>query len=194
MNCGQQDFVRWDSEYRQVEQEANTFAAYLLMPLDDFRRQIPARDVATFESLSDCAGRYQVSLIAATLRWLSYTERRSVLVVSRDDYILWARSSQPALKSGIFIKTAGLPPIEVPTQSVARLPTHLAPHKTPVAHDPGVWFMDPCQETVLASENYDFKLSLIQLASSSGCRAPSEANDDEPEGLDRQLRRLHGLE
>lgn len=38
--CGDQDVVRWDSQYGQIEHQANVFAANLLMPLDDYRRQI----------------------------------------------------------------------------------------------------------------------------------------------------------
>lgn len=41
--CGQQDLVRWDSEYRQVEHQANVFAANFLMPLDDFPARFPHR-------------------------------------------------------------------------------------------------------------------------------------------------------
>lgn len=100
MRCSQQDVVRWDSQYRQIEHEANTFAAYLLMPLDDFRRQLDPQAAPTLDHLSHCADRYGVSLIASTLRWLSYTQRRAVLVVSREGFILWARSSEPAFKSG----------------------------------------------------------------------------------------------
>jgi Zn-dependent peptidase ImmA (M78 family) len=91
--CGDQDVVRWDSEYGQVEHQANVFAANLLMPLDDYRRQIDARTSADLDMISHCADRYRVSLIAALLRWLEYTERRVVLVVSRDGFILWARTS-----------------------------------------------------------------------------------------------------
>jgi Zn-dependent peptidase ImmA (M78 family) len=40
IRCCEQDVVRWDSEYGQVEHQANVFAANLLMPFDDFRRQI----------------------------------------------------------------------------------------------------------------------------------------------------------
>lgn len=94
MRCGQQDVVRWESTYRQLEHEANTFAAYLLMPLDDYRRQIDSSSAVDLDAIAHCADRYEVSLIAATLRWLEYTERRSVLVVSRDEFILWARSKQ----------------------------------------------------------------------------------------------------
>src|SRR5436190_1381407 len=84
IRCGQQDVVRWESDYRQLEHEANTFAAYLLMPLDDYRRQIDTGSIVTLDTLGHCADRYEVSLIAAALRWLEYTDRRSVLVVSRD--------------------------------------------------------------------------------------------------------------
>ena len=44
--CGEQDVVRWDSELGQVEHQANVFAANLLMPLDDFRRQSLPRGVS----------------------------------------------------------------------------------------------------------------------------------------------------
>jgi hypothetical protein len=40
--CSDQDVVRWDAAYRQIESEANVFAANFLMPFDDCRRQIAA--------------------------------------------------------------------------------------------------------------------------------------------------------
>src|ERR1700758_1188541 len=82
--CGEQDVVRWDSAYGQIEHQANRFAANLLMPLDDFRRQIDAGAKVDLDLISYCADRYRVSLIAAILRWLTYTSRRAVLVVSRE--------------------------------------------------------------------------------------------------------------
>ena len=39
--CSTQDMVRWDSEYARIEHQANVFASFLLMPLDDFRKQLP---------------------------------------------------------------------------------------------------------------------------------------------------------
>lgn len=50
-----------------------------------------------------------MSLIAAVLRWLSYTEKLAVLVVSRDGFILWARSTTAALKTGAFFRTSAGP-------------------------------------------------------------------------------------
>ena len=68
----------------QLEHQANVFSATLLMPLDDFRRQVPERQKVDLDDMSGCADRYRVSLIAALLRWLEYTECRAVLVVSRE--------------------------------------------------------------------------------------------------------------
>ena len=60
-----------------IEQEADEFAAALLMPFHDFRRQLPAKARADFETLSRLAKRYGVSLTAAILRWLEFTETRA---------------------------------------------------------------------------------------------------------------------
>ena len=70
-NCLTEDMVRWDTEYGRIEHQANVFASYLLMPLDDFRRQLSPRAAADFDALGGCADRYDVSLTAAALKWLS---------------------------------------------------------------------------------------------------------------------------
>lgn len=160
--CGQQKIVRWDSTYGQVEHQANVFAANFLMPLDDFRRQIPASAQADLEMLQACADRYRVSLIAAVLRWLSYTEKRTILVVSRDGFILWARSSDPAFHSGAFFKTSA-GPIEIPAASLPQHPELLVNGHATIDHVRGVWLREPVRETSLFAEQYDFSLSLLQL-------------------------------
>jgi hypothetical protein len=189
IQCSQQDMWRWDPAYKQIENEANTFAAYLLMPYSDYRRQIDPQTVATFDLLSHCAERYKVSLVAATLRWLCYTERRAVLVLAREGYILWARSSEPALKSGAFIKTSGRA-VAVPDRSVAARPEAYTEARLGIDLPPGVWFRESCREMSIVSENYDFTISLIQLE-------PRLAGvfevEDEPETLDEKIRRIHRL-
>lgn len=193
MRCRQQDFVRWDSEYKKIEQEANTFAAYLLMPFDDYRRQIAATTTVTFDMLAHCAERYEVSLVAVALRWLCYTEKRAMLVVSRDGFILWARSSKAAYKSGVYIKTSGLV-VPVPDNSVAARPDAFVDARMGVNHPPGIWFSEACQEMSIVSENYDFTLSLIQLTPGSGYHS-FDANDDEEdcETLADKIEHIHGL-
>jgi hypothetical protein len=163
IECGEQDMVRWDAEYRLIESQANEFAAALLMPLDDFRRRIDPRAKPTLEDIGACADRYGVSLIAATLRWLQYTERRSLLVVSRDGYILWARSSDRALRTGAYFRTANRPPIEIPRTSLVARPDILEKSRGQISHDPGVWFREGCDEIALISDHYDFAISLLHL-------------------------------
>lgn len=162
IRCGEQDMVRWDSDYARLEQQANTFAANLLMPLDDFRRRIAANSRVDLDQISDIADRYKVSLIAATLRWLSYTERRAVLVVSREGYILWSRASPSALKTGAFFRTSGIP-IEVPPTSIVGRQDLLVDGKVGVDHDAGVWFREPVREMTIFAEQYDFAVSLLLL-------------------------------
>lgn len=161
IRCGEQDFVQWDSTYGQVEHQANVFAANLLMPLDDFRRQIAPSSKIDLDSIAHCSDRYRVSLIAATLRWLSYTEKRAVLVVSRDGFILWSRSSPPALKTGAYFRTSA-GPIPIPVRSLAaQRPT--AEGRAMMDHDAGVWFREPATEMTVFSEQYDFVISLLLL-------------------------------
>jgi IrrE N-terminal-like domain len=163
IRCGEQDVLQWDSEFGQVEHQANVFAANLLMPLDDYRRQIAATDRVSLDAIADCADRYRVSLIAATLRWLSYTQKRALLVLSRDGFILWARSSPPALKTGAFFRTSA-GPIEIPTASLAARPELVLAGTETLNHDQGVWFSsESVTEMVVLAEQYDFVISLLLL-------------------------------
>jgi hypothetical protein len=162
IRCGEQDVVRWDSAYGQIEHQANVFAANLLMPLDDFRRQIAAAAKVDLDIISHCGDRYRVSLIAAVLRWLSYTDKRAVLVVSRDGFILWARSSTAALKTGAFFKTS-TGPIEIPPSSLPIRQDLLVDGRASIDHEPGNWFREPVREMTVFAEQYDFAISLLLL-------------------------------
>lgn len=176
IRCGEQDVVRWDSAYGQIEHQANVFAANLLMPLDDFRRQIAAAAKVDLDMISHCADRYRVSLIAAVLRWLGYTEKRAVLVVSRDGFILWARSSTAALRTRAFFKTS-TGPIEIPAASLPVKQDLLVAGRASVDHGEGVWFTEPVREMTIFAEQYDFAVSLLILEDS----APFVSCEPEPE-------------
>ena len=150
--CGQQrNIVRWDSEYGQVEHQANVFAANFLMPLDDFRRQVPEGAKVDIEMLRACAERYNVSLVAAVLRWLGYTRKRAILVVSRDGYILWARSSEPAWRTGAFFKTSA-GPVEIPAAALPSRPELPIDGRGSVDHPSGVWLREPAREMTIFAE------------------------------------------
>jgi hypothetical protein len=173
--CGEQDVVRWDSEYGQVEHQANVFAANFLMPLDDFRRQIPVSGKIDLDMLSHCAERYRVSLIASALRWLSYTGKRAILVISRDGFVLWARSSQPALRTGAYFKTSA-GPIEIPAESLPLRQNLLVDGRASIEHARGIWLREPVCEMTVFAEQYDFAISLLVLEDS----VPSFSYDTEP--------------
>lgn len=191
IECAPQDMMRWDSEYRQMEAQANDFAASLLMPLDDFRRQIDARAKPTLDDLGGCAQRYGVSLVAATLRWLQYTERRAVMVVSRDGFILWARSSTAALRTRAYFKTAGRPALAVPASSLAAKRELLEKSRGQMTHDGNVWFAEPCEEIALVSDQYDFTISLLHLERMIRLNRFDELADED-DSFDVIMRRMRG--
>ena len=160
--CGDEDVVRWDSEYGQIEQQANEFSATLLMPLDDFRRLIAPLVKPDLDMLSECAERYGVSLIAAVRRWLDYTERRAVLVVSREGFILWARSSSAALRTGAFFRTA-TNTIPLPERSLAYRQDGAIDGRQGVELPAAVWFAEPVKEITVFADQYDFAITLLLL-------------------------------
>ncbi len=159
IQCSEDDILQGA---RTIEREADRFAADLLMPFDDYRLQVPAKVAADIEILSGCADRYGVSLLASTLRWLSYTERRAVMVVSRDGFVLWSRSSEPALKSGAFIRTTR-GPVELPACSLAARQDMTFDNRAGMNLPPGVWFPEEVKEMTVFSEQYDMIVTLLLL-------------------------------
>src|SRR3546814_3027347 len=138
------------------------------MPLDDFRRQIDAKVKVDLDMISHCADRYRVSLIAAVLRWLSYTQKRAVLVVSRDGFILWARSSTPALKTGAFFRTSA-GPIEIPSASLPVTQDLLVDGRASIDHGEGIWFREPVREMTRSEEHTSELQSLMRISSAVFC-------------------------
>jgi hypothetical protein len=80
-NCSETDMLHWDSPERQMETEADLFASYLLMPIDDFRTQVAEKTI-DMDLLGQCAERYGVSLTAVVLKWLEFTSQRALMVMS----------------------------------------------------------------------------------------------------------------
>ena len=162
IECRQDDIVRWDSDYSKIEQQANEFAAALLMPLPDYCQQIESQIRPTLKDIGACAKRYGVSLTAATLRWLDYTLCRAILVLSRDGFILWSHSSPRALKTGAYFRTTNQA-LPLPEASLPKQPDWLYNGSGSVSHDAGIWLKEPCHEIALLSDQYDFAISLLHL-------------------------------
>ncbi|MDO3441825.1 ImmA/IrrE family metallo-endopeptidase [Agrobacterium sp. V1] len=143
-----------------IEKEADQFAAALLMPFHDFRRQISSKEQPSLERLGEVAKRYGVSLTAAILRWLEYTESRSMLILSNEGFALWAKSSEPALKSGRYIRTKNdmfeLPQLSATVRQDFGL-------SIGVKHPVGVWFNEPATEMCFRSDRYDQEITLLHF-------------------------------
>lgn len=153
-------------EAKSLEQQADEFASFLLMPLDDFRKQVS--DTISLDVISHCANRYGVSLTAATLKWLSQTDQKAVLILSNDGYINWSWSSDAARKAGAFFRPRQQI-LEVPLGSLAANEEVLQERlgrsislKTWFPHaDPGL----PLREMKIVSEQYENVLTLLVMPS-----------------------------
>lgn len=174
--CTEKDMRDWSSD--NIEAQADRFASYLLMPLDDYRQQLNA-DV-DFDLLGHCADRYGVSLTAAILKWLEHTDDSAVLVVSKEGYMDWAWSSQRAYNAGAFFSTSKNI-IEIPSASLAA--------NTAIAHDrrgiempAQVWFPHAdknmvIKEMKIASDQYDCVFTILKLPRSEKVWAPWKSQD-----------------
>lgn len=178
--CSTKDLLDWGSVTRQREADADRFSAMLLMPLDDYRKQVESTKV-DLELLSACADRYGVSLIAAIRQWISFTSRRAVLVVSRDGFIKWSWPSNKALRTKAhFCFSRGT--IAIPHTSVAAQTTRHSAERTGIQLPAHVWFKDepadmPLQEMRVVSDQYDLVISLLILPDHDTW----EKEDEEPE-------------
>lgn len=163
--CGEQDMRNERQNQNSIEKEANAFAANLLMPLNDFRQQVEGQSFS-FDLMSHCADRYGSSLTATALRWIEMSPKRAVLVASCDGFMKWASSTKSAYKSGAFFATRSnilaLPPsalaVREETPAYGSRQTVPAYHWFPTAH-PDVEVI----ETIVATEQYDYTLTLLQL-------------------------------
>jgi Zn-dependent peptidase ImmA (M78 family) len=170
------DMYNLSQDDKDIESEADKFASYLLMPYDDFRKQISA-DI-DLDILGDCASHYGVSLTAAILRWLEITELKAVLVISRSGFINWAWSSKPAFKAGAFFKTKQNI-IPIPTGSIAANDQITIDRQGTII--PGkVWFKyaEPImelREMKILSEQFDSVITLLIMPSVADVWPPWQA-------------------
>lgn len=103
--CSRDDMVDFaqNDERPTVEQEANAFASYLLMPIADLRRQTEGQRI-TIALLNHCASRYDTTLAATALKLIEFTEEPVVVMLSSGGKVCWARSSDSALRLGFFFR------------------------------------------------------------------------------------------
>lgn len=153
---------RWRGDGVRIEEEADTFASYLLMPMDDYRRQVAGCDI-DLDLLRHVTDRYGVSLTAAIRKWIEFTEHRAAMVVGRDGFALWGRASDIAYRSGIFIRS-GMP---IPEDSVAARGPEAKRFEPnlPIQIPEGVWRFkrgsEPVRELTIFADRLEITLTLL---------------------------------
>lgn len=180
LECSNRNMADWDERLTKIEAEANTFASYLLMPLDDFRAQIKGRTI-DIDVMTELADRYAVSLTAAILKWMTITDKRAMIVVGKDGFIDWAWSSEPLLKSGVFYRARQevieLPPASLAAQEVDRDTGRHGHH-----HPAGVWAgSEPVREMTVFSPGNEMSISLLLYPDRGPSRWEMAELEEEPE-------------
>jgi len=155
--CGQRDVLGIAArvEHRIREREADEFASYLLMPLDDFRQQVAGAPM-NIDLLKHLADRYGVSFTAAALKWLESTELCAAVVVATNGFINWCSRSDAATKARIFYP----PGTELPTASIAALGDQ-AQRNEGTTLAAGIWSDGPVREIAIFADHYEMTISLL---------------------------------
>lgn len=168
----------WKDAEKEREEEADTFASYLLMPIDDYRDQVGGQEMSR-SLLGHVTDRYGVSLLAAVRKWIEFTDSRAAMVVARDGFALWGRASSAAYKTGVFIRS-GMP---IPDGSIAAIGpgAQQTEFDRPIALPAGVWTFsrgsEPVRELAIFSERLGMSVSLLQFDKDSWV---GEIDDEEP--------------
>ncbi len=161
----------------RIEREADQFASYLLMPIDDYAQQVRGRRV-TLDLLGECADRYGVSLTAAILKWLEFTDQPAVAVMGREGMLHWWKASGSAKKYTVGTLREGM---ELPSDSLAVSRGQVlstADYRSGVEHREGVWPIRlPVREMVVLSDRYDMSISLL-LLDAPGVEHPDAPDED----------------
>ena len=166
--CGDSDVLGWPGDDSNFETQADVFASYLLMPIDDYRKQTDSH--VDLNILSFCAERYGVSLTAAVLKWLQFTEEKAVLIISKSGFIDWAWSSESAWKAGAFFRTKNKV-VEIPPTSIAA-DDSIRIEREGREVSAFTWFSHaekamPLREMKLVMEQFDCILTLLVLPKSA---------------------------
>lgn len=194
-NCSEVDTTQWDSDERKIESEANTFASYLLMPADDYRRQIQGTAI-DLDVLGACADRYGVSMTSAILKWLELTPQRAVLVMSQSGIVQWACGSESGkwLSMHLNKRLANGQRRPLPARSATRLGTDTNVDRLGTPIDARIWFaQEPegmvAREMRIASDFYRQTMTLLVLPPEVK-PWEREKMDDDDDGLENTFDRF----
>ncbi len=155
--CSQEIIENWGLK-NNIEKEANQFSASLLMPYDDFRREV-GNSVVSLDLFHYLANRYRVSMTAIMLRWIHACAKRASVVYSVDGYVDWIYSSPDLIKSGVY-KNPKKDILPVPEESLALMTSGRSFH----SHPKDVWSEDEAVDELVfcyRREGLDIGVSLL---------------------------------
>ena len=176
-DCSEKDILGNNTGTNEIEAEANAFAATLLMPNQDFRSQVNGQKFS-FDLISHCANRYDVSSTAAILKWLDIADTPAIALLSEDGMMHWSKSNNKAFRSGRYFATRKNI-IPVPDQSSAAAEANTKQARDGVRHSPGIWFPESeVIEHTIHSEEHGKTLTVLLLEDSRGYTTPKDFDED----------------
>ena len=182
------DFTRAKQNAQNIEQEANEFASYLLMPMNDFRAQVNG-DAVDMELITHCATRYGTSLTASSLKLIEFIDRPVICISSRAGIVRWSRSSEAALTAGLYLRRG----TQVPKQSLT-FACHegggTKGNRTGAMNERSGWFPGVrVHESIVAQPHYGSVFTLLQCWG-SGHTGREEVGDEPVEDAFDRFRSL----
>lgn len=161
LKCTKADIYN-DSIKKTVETDANIFASYLLMPLDDFRKQskLYSFSPALFENL---AKRYNTSLTATILKWIDVTDKKAMAIFSDNGFIEWKKQSTSLYKTRLISTKKSFTPEEIPTSSVTYKLFYGEIDNNYEKNQNGVWCKEgvTTQEIAFVSPELEFAITIV---------------------------------
>jgi hypothetical protein len=97
-----------------------------------------------------------------TFRPLRSSHRHGPGRLARRLHLVVARERDSFENRGVFPHLGSA--IEIPAPSLAATQDQLVDGRAGLQHGPGVWFAEPLPEMTIFSEQYDFSISLLLLA------------------------------
>ena len=159
---------------KKMEAEANTFAAFLLMPANDFREQIKSQ-IVTIDLLGHCAARYGSSFTATALKWLEITDEAAMLVVARNEFVCWSYPNKLASRKGAYLP----PGTPVPQSAIDRLSSAAQSRSQWCRVEPGVWHSTmEAEESAIVSDQFELAIFLVRFPTTGAVQHEEEPEQD----------------
>jgi hypothetical protein len=173
VHCSPQTMNDWNSKEAQIETDANIFASHLLMPSEDFCKQMYNKKIS-YDLIVNLAHRYGVSITAAALKWIDLCNIPAMIVYGRDGFIDWSWSNKDLMKMGIYYP-AKQKTIEYPSGSLA----NIGITGSAAFHEENVWPGNKKTTEILLQKSDEFSLSLVIYRSNSISHNDKDEEDEE---------------